>query len=62
ISLHQQEPVTLENFQLSSGFVLNTEMAKDKMEVDLDMPPTSTTGHASLFRRSSSILLINGFG
>ncbi|XP_040599827.1 P2R1A-PPP2R2A-interacting phosphatase regulator 1-like [Mesocricetus auratus] len=62
MSLHQQEPDTLENFQLSSGFVLNTEMAKDKMEADLGTSPTSTTVDANLLRRSSSIPLINGFG
>ncbi|CAH6780021.1 Fam122c [Phodopus roborovskii] len=62
MSLCQQETDTLENFQLSSGFVLNTEVAKDKMEVDLGLPPASTTIDASLLRRSSSIPLINGFG
>ncbi|XP_041493304.1 P2R1A-PPP2R2A-interacting phosphatase regulator 1-like [Microtus oregoni] len=62
VFLNQQEPDTLQNFQLSSGFVLNTDVAKEKMEVDLGLPPDPTTIDASLFRRSSSIPLINGFG
>lgn len=62
VFLNQEEPDTLQNFQLSSGFVLNTDVAKEKMEVDLGLPPDPTTIDASLFRRSSSIPLSNGFG
>lgn len=62
VFLNQQEPDTLQNFQLSSGFVLNTDVAKEKMEVDVSLPQDPTTIDASLFRRSSSIPLINGFG
>ncbi|CAO2622130.1 PABIR family member 1 [Lemmus lemmus] len=62
VFLNQQEPDTLQNFQLSSGFVLNTDVAKEKMEVDLSLPSDSTTVNASLFRRSRSIPLVNGFG
>ncbi|KAM7338318.1 hypothetical protein ACRRTK_001802 [Alexandromys fortis] len=62
VFFNQQEPDTLQNFQLSSGFVLNTDVAKEKMEVDLGLPPDPTTIDASLFRRSGSIPLSNGFG
>ncbi|XP_013205951.1 protein FAM122A [Microtus ochrogaster] len=62
VFLNEQEPDTLQNFQLSSGFVLNTDVAKEKMEVDLGLPSDPATIDASLFRRSSSIPLINGLG
>ncbi|XP_042125053.1 PABIR family member 1 [Peromyscus maniculatus bairdii] len=62
MSSNQQEPDTLQNFQLSSSFVLNTKLAKEKREMELGLPAASATIDASFLRRSSSIPLINGFG
>nr|XP_021532163.1 protein FAM122C isoform X2 [Aotus nancymaae] len=37
-------------------------MAQDKVELDFEPPPTSTTSDSNILRRVSSVPLINGLG
>ncbi|KAL6031405.1 hypothetical protein STEG23_010077, partial [Scotinomys teguina] len=62
MSLIQQEPDTLQNFQLSSSFVLNTKIVMEKRETELGLPAAFTAADTSLLRRSRIIPLMNGFG
>ncbi|XP_031229643.1 protein FAM122A-like [Mastomys coucha] len=62
MSLNEQEPDPLQNFQLGRGFIPNTDVVQEPMEVDLCLPPASDTVEISHLRRSTSIPLGNGFG
>ncbi|XP_052026298.1 PABIR family member 1 [Apodemus sylvaticus] len=62
MSFNEQEPDTLQNFQLGRGFILNTDVAQENMEVDLGLSTPSSTLEFSHLRRSTSIPLVNGFG
>ncbi|VTJ74507.1 Hypothetical predicted protein [Marmota monax] len=62
LSLYERKPESIENFELSSGFILDMGMAQEKMEVDLELPPNSTTSDGNALRIANSVPLINGFG
>nr|XP_040141789.1 uncharacterized protein LOC120889812 isoform X2 [Ictidomys tridecemlineatus] len=62
LSLYEQKPESIENFELSSGFILDMGMAQEKMEVDLELSPNSTTSDGNALRIANSVPLINGFG
>ncbi|XP_055474044.1 P2R1A-PPP2R2A-interacting phosphatase regulator 1-like [Psammomys obesus] len=63
MSINEEEPDIFQSFQLSSGFVLNTDMMKEKMEAEnLGPSPASTAIEPSLFRRPINNPLFNGFG
>ncbi|KAG3272959.1 hypothetical protein H1C71_031220 [Ictidomys tridecemlineatus] len=62
MSLYEQKPESIENFELSSGFILDMGMAQEKMEVDLELSPNSTTSDGNALRIANSVPLINGFG
>ncbi|XP_038956070.1 PABIR family member 1 isoform X4 [Rattus norvegicus] len=62
MSLNEQEPDTIQNFQLGRGFILNTDVTQETMEVDLGLVPASSTVENIHLRRSTSIPLVNGFG
>ncbi|XP_034342199.1 PABIR family member 1 [Arvicanthis niloticus] len=62
MSLNEQESDTLQSFQLGRGFILNTDVAQENMEVDLGLVPPSNTIESSHLRRSASIPFVNGFG
>uniref|UniRef100_A0A8C7BR22 Protein FAM122C n=1 Tax=Neovison vison TaxID=452646 RepID=A0A8C7BR22_NEOVI len=61
LSLCEWEPENLENFQPSSGFFLDMDMAQEKMELDLELLSSSTTTN-DMLRRSNSAPLISGLG
>ncbi|XP_059039396.1 uncharacterized protein LOC131837177 [Mustela lutreola] len=61
LSLCEWEPENLENFQPSSGFFLDADMAQEKMELDLELLSSSTTTN-DMLRRSNSAPLISGLG
>ncbi|XP_035581457.1 LOW QUALITY PROTEIN: protein FAM122A-like [Zalophus californianus] len=61
LSLCEWEPENLENFEPSSGFFLDVDMAQEKMELDLELLPSSATTD-DMLRRSNSAPLINGLG
>nr|XP_020140525.1 protein FAM122C isoform X4 [Microcebus murinus] len=60
LSLCERESKSLENFELSSSFFLDTDMAQEKMELGLELLPSSTTTDCNILRRSNSAPLING--
>ncbi|XP_045394300.1 P2R1A-PPP2R2A-interacting phosphatase regulator 1-like isoform X4 [Lemur catta] len=60
LSLMEREPQCLENFQLSRSFFLDTDMMQEKMELSLELLPSSTTTDCNNLRRSNSAPLING--
>ncbi|XP_021009329.1 protein FAM122A-like isoform X2 [Mus caroli] len=62
MSLNEEEPDTLQNFQLGRGFILNTDVIQETMEVDSGLVPTSSSVDISYIRRSNSNPLVNGFG
>ncbi|XP_032745377.1 protein FAM122A-like [Rattus rattus] len=62
MSLNEQEPDTIQNFQLGRGFILNTDVTQETMEVDLGLGPASSAVENFHLRRSTSIPLVNGFG
>uniref|UniRef100_A0A8D2IAC2 Uncharacterized protein n=1 Tax=Urocitellus parryii TaxID=9999 RepID=A0A8D2IAC2_UROPR len=62
MSLYERKPESIENFELSSGFILDMGMAQEKMEVDLELSPNSTTSDGNALRIANSVPLINGFG
>uniref|UniRef100_A0A8C6MVG8 Family with sequence similarity 122C n=1 Tax=Mus spicilegus TaxID=10103 RepID=A0A8C6MVG8_MUSSI len=62
MSLNEEEPDTLQNFQLGRGFILNTDVIQETMEVDLGLVPASSSVDISCVRRSNSIPSVNGFG
>nr|XP_023395724.1 uncharacterized protein LOC100671891 isoform X3 [Loxodonta africana] len=57
----ERETKRFENFELRSGF-LDIDMARQQMELDLEMLPSSTTTDCNILRRSSSAPLISGLG
>ncbi|XP_025708259.1 P2R1A-PPP2R2A-interacting phosphatase regulator 1-like isoform X3 [Callorhinus ursinus] len=61
LSLCEWEPENLENFEPSSGFFLDVDMAQEKMELDLELLPSSATTD-DMLRRSNSAPLISGLG
>ncbi|XP_038306847.1 protein FAM122B-like isoform X11 [Canis lupus familiaris] len=61
LSLCEWEPENLENLESKSGFFFDVDMAQEKMELDLELLPTSATTDNTL-RRSNSAPLINGLG
>ncbi|CAK7312489.1 PABIR family member 1-like isoform X1 [Vulpes vulpes] len=61
LSLCEWEPENLENLESKSGFFFHVDMAQEKMELDLELLPTSATTDNTL-RRSNSAPLINGLG
>ncbi|XP_032186966.1 protein FAM122A-like isoform X2 [Mustela erminea] len=61
LSLCEWEPENLENFQPSSGFFLDADMAQEKMELDLELLSSSATKD-DMLRRSNSAPLISGLG
>lgn len=62
MSLNEQEPDPLQNFQLGRGFIPNTDVVQEPMEVDLGLASASNTVEVSHLGRSTSIPLGNGFG
>ncbi|XP_032116157.1 protein FAM122C isoform X1 [Sapajus apella] len=56
LSLCELEPENLENL------FFDPDMAQEKMELDFELPPTSTTSDSNILRRVSSAPLINGLG
>uniref|UniRef100_A0A8C9PWL3 Uncharacterized protein n=1 Tax=Spermophilus dauricus TaxID=99837 RepID=A0A8C9PWL3_SPEDA len=62
MSLYEWKPESIENFELSSGFILDRGMAQEKMEVDLELSPNSTTSDGNALRIANSVPLINGCG
>lgn len=52
----------LGNFELSSGFFPDMDLAQEKMELDLELLPNYTTTDGNILRRSNSVLLINELG
>ncbi|XP_046529240.1 P2R1A-PPP2R2A-interacting phosphatase regulator 1-like isoform X1 [Equus quagga] len=62
VSLCEWEPENVENSDLNSGFSLDTDMPLEKMELDLELQPSSSTTDGSILRRSNSAPVINGLG
>uniref|UniRef100_A0A8C6RG85 PABIR family member 3 n=1 Tax=Nannospalax galili TaxID=1026970 RepID=A0A8C6RG85_NANGA len=60
MSSNEQEPDSLQNFQLSSGFVRDIQMPQEKMEVDSVLPQNSATLDCSFHRTPTTAPLING--
>lgn len=62
LSFCEWEPENLENLDLNSSFFLNTDMAQEKMELDLELQPSSTTADGNILRRFNSAPLLSGLG
>ncbi|KAB0404535.1 hypothetical protein E2I00_013196 [Balaenoptera physalus] len=58
LCLCEREPENLESSKLSFG----TDMAQEKMELGLEVLPSSTTTEDNTLRRSNSVPLISGLG
>nr|KAF6435360.1 family with sequence similarity 122C [Rousettus aegyptiacus] len=59
---HRTQLENLENLDLNSSFFLNTDMAQEKMELDLELQPSSTTADGNILRRFNSAPLLSGLG
>ncbi|KAK1346448.1 hypothetical protein QTO34_000304 [Cnephaeus nilssonii] len=55
-------PENLEIIELSSSFCLNTDMAQEKMELGVELLPSSTITAGNILRRSNSTPLISELG
>ncbi|XP_039095810.1 protein FAM122A-like isoform X4 [Hyaena hyaena] len=61
LSLCEWEPENLENSEPSNSFFLDMDMEEEKMDLDLELVPSSATTDDRL-RRSNSAPLISGLG
>ena len=52
-------PGNLENSELSSSSFLNTDMAQEKMGLNIELLPSPISTDGNILRRSNSALLIN---